>query len=403
MKTKLRRLPLLKRLKHKRNCTDVGAIKLLKYLGSLFVILGGWASDKGKPSEVDHGINDGLSIGAIKVFVHRTRKVESSGVNAHHSGSTAFKFRYQRDVVCVIFRIDVRLLQNETDSGGSLHIDLRLRTVFLIVPLNILFIVLEHDGGRNGVPDGFIRQKDGLHHLQLIVILHGNLHFLNVILSKHEEHGLDILRRSSQPVLEAHHERPCICRFIGWQKLQHLRKCAEELQHTLLEGGSVVLLLLLHKFRNHRFRLSKVLHCEGSNLIEAHDFWHGRENETSIKIIAKRLHHLHDLLRQFLHEDKRSYEDVGVGHISLELFKGVIISELFEQISDALDSHIFTARVNAFHGSCHRGLVLRFEHDVHNFVNGTISRSFGGNATAFRVRSRVPSAAAHGHGFCGGI
>ena len=58
METKLRRLPLLKRLEHERNCADVGAIK-------------------------------------------------SSRINAHHSGSTAFEFRYQRDVVCVVLFVDV--------------------------------------------------------------------------------------------------------------------------------------------------------------------------------------------------------------------------------------------------------------------------------------------------------
>jgi len=87
------------------------------------------------------------------------------------------------------------------------------------------------------------------------------------------------------------------------------------------------------------FGLSEVLHGEGADLVEAHHLGHGREHYDGVKLVTKRLHHLHHLFGKLLHKDKRADEDICRGHISLEATKVALVAELLEEVAHNLDAY----------------------------------------------------------------
>jgi hypothetical protein len=138
------------------------------------------------------------------------------------------------------------------------------------------------------------------------------------------------VRLTSEPVLERHHECSGVSSLVTWEELQNLGKGSEEFQHTLLERGSILLLLLLHEVGYDTFGLSKVLHRETSNLVEAHDLRHGGEDKDGIEVLAGRLDDVDDFFGKFLNKNERTNEHIGISDILLELFVCVVISEFLE-------------------------------------------------------------------------
>lgn len=67
-----------------------------------------------------------------------------------------------------------------------------------------------------------------------------------------------------------------------------------------VRNPSTHLLLLFHEVGHDRLALAEVLHGEGADLVEAHHFRHGGEDDNSVQLIPQRRHHLLDLLRQLL-------------------------------------------------------------------------------------------------------
>ena len=65
------------------------------------------------------------------------------------------------------------------------------------------------------------------------------------------------------------------------------------------------------------------------------------------------------LVRQFLHEDQGADEDVGVGHVSLELLQDGWVAKLLQQVSHGLHSDAFFAVVDGVASLGEGGLVLR--------------------------------------------
>mmetsp|Transcript_2710 Transcript_2710/g.7208 ORF Transcript_2710/g.7208 Transcript_2710/m.7208 type:complete len:221 (-) Transcript_2710:445-1107(-) len=218
------------------------------------------------------------------------------------------------------------LLQQDTDSRGGLDINSSVRAELVVVPPHVVPVCFEDNIRCDRVPDGLVGEKDGLCGLHLFLSFHSLGNVCDVILSDHLQQSFNVLRRSSQPVLEGHHEGSGIGCLIGRQELQDLWQSAQQLEHSFLERRSIFLLLLLHEIGNYGFRLTKILHCERSDLVESHYFGHGREDEARVKIVASRLDNVYDLLGQFLNEDQRSDENVRVFDIVLELCVGVIVS-----------------------------------------------------------------------------
>ena len=134
---------------------------------------------------------------------------------------------------------------------------------------------------------------------------------------------------TSKPVLEGHHKGTGISSLVTGEEFEYLGKSTEKLEHTLLEGGAILLLLLLHEVGNDGLGLSQVLHGEGTDLVQAHNLRHGGEDKDSIELITERLDNLDNLLGEFLNKDEGTNEDIGLTDILLELLKGSIVTKLF--------------------------------------------------------------------------
>mmetsp|Transcript_9910 Transcript_9910/g.14804 ORF Transcript_9910/g.14804 Transcript_9910/m.14804 type:complete len:408 (-) Transcript_9910:386-1609(-) len=386
MQSKLRCLPLLEGLEDKRDGTHVGNVQSLQDGCSLLVILRGGSSNKGESSKIDDSVNNRLAHAIFEVLLNGSREVKSTRVDGDNTCSTAFQLSDQGDVVSVILGVDVRLLKNDTNSWCGLRINTSIGAELIVVPVEVTVVGFEDDIGSNRVPDSLIGKKDGLFHNNLLLSNHSILNGSDVILTNHEQKRLEILRRSSKPVLEGHHESTSISSLVTGKELQHLRKSTKKLQHTLLERRSIILLLLLHEISNNTLRLSKIFHCEGSNLIQTHNLGHGRENQNSIQLISQWLNDLSNLLSKLLHEDKRSNEDISIGNILLKLFKCLIIPQLLQQVTNSLNSHVVRSSVDTLSGSSHGRLILRFEHNVDDLHGRTVTNIFGDDAARFRIR-----------------
>mmetsp|Transcript_25798 Transcript_25798/g.39636 ORF Transcript_25798/g.39636 Transcript_25798/m.39636 type:complete len:462 (+) Transcript_25798:2288-3673(+) len=235
MESEFGSLPFFERLENKRDCAHVRTVQSLENLSGLLVILGGGTSNKGETCKVDNGVNNGTSSGIVEVFLNRSGEVKSSRVDGDNACSTALKFRDERNVVGIIFGVDVRLLKNQTDSGGSLGVDASQGAEFLIIPFEVFSVVFENNLRSNWMPDGLVGKKDGLFSNNLLLSFHGFLHGSNVVLSDHHEKRLKVLRGTAKPILERHHKCTGISSLIGRKEFKYLRKSTKELEHTFFE------------------------------------------------------------------------------------------------------------------------------------------------------------------------
>ena len=194
--------------------------------------------------------------------------------------------------------------------------------------------------------------------------------------------------------MEGHHESAGIGGLVTGEELEDLGEGTEQLEHTLLEGRTILLLLLLHEVGHDGLALAEVLHGEGTDLVETHHLGHGGEDEDGIELVAQRLDDVGDLLGELLDEDERSDEDVGILDVLLELLVGLVVAKLLEEVADALDGHVVGAGVDALDGAGHGGLVLRFEDDVDDLHDGAIAGILGNDTTVLRVGGGEHAAAA---------
>mmetsp|Transcript_12214 Transcript_12214/g.26548 ORF Transcript_12214/g.26548 Transcript_12214/m.26548 type:complete len:487 (+) Transcript_12214:1024-2484(+) len=405
MQSELTGLPLLEALEDEGHGAHVRDIELLEDARCLLVVLAGWSTNEGESRQVDNGVDDGLAETIIVVFLDRSREVKSARVDGDNPGTPALELGNQRDIVCVVLGVDVALLQNDSDSRCRLGINAGLGAVLGVVPPEVVLIGLKDDIRRHRVPNGLVREKNRFLHYSLFLALHGRLDGADVVLSNHGEEGLEILRRASKPVLERHHERPRVSSLVTRQELQHLRQSPEQLQHALLKRAAVLLFLLLHEISNDTLALSKVLHRERSNLVQPHDLGHTRENEHGVELIPQGRDHLTDFLRQFLHKDERTDENIGISNVLLELLEGVLVTELLEEVPDALDRHAVAARVDALGGGRHGALVLRLKDDVDDLHRRSAPNVLGDDSTVLGIRRREHASPTRFHvgGICDDI
>mmetsp|Transcript_11276 Transcript_11276/g.23078 ORF Transcript_11276/g.23078 Transcript_11276/m.23078 type:complete len:204 (-) Transcript_11276:340-951(-) len=201
------------------------------------------------------------------------------------------------------------------------------------------------------MPDSLVRKQDGFDCFDLGLSNHGGLDGTDVVLSNHGEKRLNVLGRSTKPVLERHHESTSISCLVTWQELEHLRQSAKQLKHTFFERRSIFLLLLLHEVSDNTLRLSQVLHGERSYFVHAHDFRHGREDKNGIQVIAVGLHNFDHLFGEFLHKNERSNEDICLFDILLKLCVGILVTQFFQQVTNTFNGHVVRSGIDTFDGS----------------------------------------------------
>ena len=110
--------------------------------------------------------------------------------------TTRLKLSNQGDIVGVILGVNVTLLKDDTNSGCSLGINPSIGAVFVVVPVEVRFVVLENKIGSDRVPDGCVWEENGLFHNSLLLAFHGFRNGFDVVLSNHEHERLEVLRRS---------------------------------------------------------------------------------------------------------------------------------------------------------------------------------------------------------------
>mmetsp|Transcript_38127 Transcript_38127/g.78203 ORF Transcript_38127/g.78203 Transcript_38127/m.78203 type:complete len:557 (+) Transcript_38127:2459-4129(+) len=352
VQAKLGGLPLLERLEDERDGAEVGAVELRERLHCFVVVLRGRATHEREPGQVDDGVwDDGT---ASEEVVDGPREVEPSGVEADHTSAPCLELLDQGGVVALVLGVDVRLLEDDANRRRRLGVHADRRSVLVVVPSVVLGGILEHAGGKR-MPDADVREK---HRLRDGVGLHLVEALVHVRVSHHEKERLKVLRGAAEPVLEREHEGARVLGLVRRKVLEHLGECAEELEHGALEGGAVLLALLLHELANHRLRLSHLRHGEAADLVQAHHVGHRGEDQHGVKLRPQRLHNLHNLLGKLLHEDEGSDEDVGGLNVAFEGFERLRVAQLLEEIADRLDTNVVLPCVDPLACNAHGGLVL---------------------------------------------
>mmetsp|Transcript_3229 Transcript_3229/g.10853 ORF Transcript_3229/g.10853 Transcript_3229/m.10853 type:complete len:521 (+) Transcript_3229:2840-4402(+) len=377
VQTEGRVLPFFRGLERKRDGHHVWHVELLQGLDSLRVILARRTADEGETSQRQDGV-DVRTLGdrIEEESFDRAREVETTGEDRNNLRTLGFEFGHHTRVVAFVAGDQVRTLENETDNWG---IRLELDVLTGVIPVKVLLQVLVH--GRGGrVPDADIREHLGFGD--------GDIHPLerrDVRLGNHQQEVLQVVRGTAEPVLQRVHKVTSISRLVRRQVLQHLGQRAHELQHALFETAR--LLLLAHKGRNGRLRLTELSHGERTELVQSHDLRHGREDQARIQVVAARGDNVHNLLGELFDEDQRSDEDVGRLDILLERSQVVGVTQLFEQVTNNLNAHLVVRLVNLRNRGRERGLVLRLQHDVHN-LNHDATLSLRNDAAHLRVHAR---------------
>mmetsp|Transcript_118420 Transcript_118420/g.166464 ORF Transcript_118420/g.166464 Transcript_118420/m.166464 type:complete len:513 (-) Transcript_118420:663-2201(-) len=300
-------LPFRERLEHQGHADQVGSVELHEDLLRLLGILGCGPTHQGETSQVHQGIHHALTSGSGQILLHRHGEVQAPSVGARYPSTAALQFLHDAHVVAVILGGNVRLLQDKSD-GWRIWENAGCRAVNVVVPLLVVTHAIEDLWGKR-MPDAHVRQDHGLHKRFRVDVLHAG----NVATCHSQEHGLQILRSPTKPVLQRQDKGPGIFRLISRQELQDLRQCPDQLQQAVLEvptGGRLVLgqrLLpqVLHLLRKVAERATgNLCQVEGAKLVLLHHLRHRGEAEAGIKILAARLDNLHELLGQLLHKNQ---------------------------------------------------------------------------------------------------
>mmetsp|Transcript_92826 Transcript_92826/g.113691 ORF Transcript_92826/g.113691 Transcript_92826/m.113691 type:complete len:340 (+) Transcript_92826:1893-2912(+) len=110
VKSQLAVLPLREGLEHQGNADHVGTVQLHEDLFGLLGILGSRATHQGEARQVHQGVHLTLAPVVRQVLLHRDGEVQSTGVGADHTGTTAFQLLHHADIMAIILGGDVRLL-----------------------------------------------------------------------------------------------------------------------------------------------------------------------------------------------------------------------------------------------------------------------------------------------------
>ena len=160
---------------------------------------------------------------------------------------------------------DVAALQHQADQRAIGHITAAL------IPIEVFPQVFKHLG-RQGMPDALIWKHHRFSDLEAgpIVFAFG----IDVFVGQHQQEVAQVVRRASQPVLEAEHEAAGVLGFFNRQVLEHRWQGVQQLQHRVLEAGSTGLLALAHEVGDGALALAELGHREAAQLVEPHHLRH---------------------------------------------------------------------------------------------------------------------------------
>ncbi len=226
--------PLFRGLEHQRQRHHIGTVQLFQTVDRLRVILAGGATHEGKSSQRHHHIDNRLLIlarvgnVAPEVAVHGLGKVQSARKHGDHPRPTGLNFLHQGDIVGIIPGDQVGALQNQTHTGSQGIFQILVHIPPRTIPVEVFLHVLKHlrcQGMPNphvGIGDGIVVAEGGM-----AVIASGfAIARQHVLIRQHQQEVFQVLRRTTQPVLEAEHEVAGILRLINRQVLQHRRQGA---------------------------------------------------------------------------------------------------------------------------------------------------------------------------------
>ena len=95
----------------------------------------------------------------------RARARRVAGARRHDEGALRLELHHEGDVVRVVLRVDVRLLQGDADDRRVVGVDAERGGVLVLEPVHVLDGGLE-DPRRHRVPDPLVGDHVGLLHLE---------------------------------------------------------------------------------------------------------------------------------------------------------------------------------------------------------------------------------------------
>mmetsp|Transcript_74674 Transcript_74674/g.164876 ORF Transcript_74674/g.164876 Transcript_74674/m.164876 type:complete len:683 (+) Transcript_74674:2564-4612(+) len=360
-------LPLGEGLEDQWHTHHVGTVQLHQNLFGLLGVLRGRSAHQREARQIHQSIHNALAVGAGQVLLHGNREIQATGVGAGHTGTATLQLLDHAHVMAIILGGDVRLLQDQADERGVRQ-DAGGGAVHVVVPLTVLVHGIKDLRGQR-MPNAHVWQHHRFHQLLGVDLLNT----WHIATSNSQQHGLQVLGGSTQPVLQGEDEGPGVCGLLTREELEHLGQRPYQFQEAILEvatrGGFVlgqgILSQILHLLREvAQGATGDLRQVKGAQLVLFHHLGHGGEAQAGIQLVATRLYDLHQLLCQFLYEDQGTNKDVGIVQILGQLLFALGTSDLLQQISHALHADGARGLVDLSDGCGHRRLILRLQHNV---------------------------------------
>mmetsp|Transcript_7093 Transcript_7093/g.12266 ORF Transcript_7093/g.12266 Transcript_7093/m.12266 type:complete len:448 (+) Transcript_7093:2721-4064(+) len=289
-------LPLGEGLEDQRHAHHVGTVQLHQNLFGLLGVLRGRSAHQREAGEIHQGIHHALAVGRSQVLLHGHREIQATGVGAGHAGPTTLQLLDHAHVMAIVLGGDVRLLQDQADDRGVRQ-DAGSGAVHVVVPLTVLLHGIKDLRGQR-MPNAHVWQHHRLHQLVGVDLLNT----WHVATSNSQQHGLQVLWGTTQPVLQGEDEGPGVSGLITRKELQHLGQGPHQLQEAILEvaprGGFVlgkgILSKILHLLRKvAQGATGDLRQVKSSQLVLFHHLGHGGEAQAGVQLVATRLNDLH--------------------------------------------------------------------------------------------------------------
>ena len=219
------------------------------------------------------------------------------------------------------------------------------------------------------MPDPEIRKDFGgcnVHHRTLLTFFCRE----DIFVRQHQQEIAQIVRCSTQPILEAEHEAARVLRLLNGQIFENSGQRVQELEHGVLETGAASFLSLFHEASNRALALSELSHREAAELVKAHHLRHRGKDNRGFETIAMGGDGVDNLLSQIFDENQRGDEHIGLGHIVFEVFVVGVVAKFFDQVAAEFDTQVASAGVQSGGRLRECVLVLGLQHHIHRLHDG---------------------------------
>ena len=268
----------------------------------------------------------------------------------------------------VISGDDVAALEHQADDRPFARFFREIVPAFR--PVQIFLEVLEHRGGQ-GVPDAQVWEDLRLSNLHGRAVIPFGWRE-DIFIRKHQEEVAEVVRRSTQPVLEAEHEAAGVLSLFDRQILENRWQRVQQLEHRVLETGTPGLLAFFMEAGDGALALAELGHGEAAQLVQPHHLRHRWKHHRCLEPIPVRSDGVNDLLGQVFDEDQRCNKDIGLSDIRAEIGVIVVIPKLFDQVTAELDAEVATGRIQGCRSLRQGVLVLGLQNHVHRFHHGLV-------------------------------